>query len=341
MEKIINEIIENISKSVEKKGRFVQFNDKDYKPVEISKDNFKIIEGEGEGRIAFIDGGNSEILKASNFSLQLIRVYYCIYENNKRVKGEKHEFYVLVYAENKGHDIVYNVKTFGTDLSFNEFNSFDKTLSQGEHRVEVSSIGEAVRKFAEIDLMHDLIGLLSKGDVIVRDGDLQSTITGEQERYDKVFEKAYEKGVIIAGLSKTSQLFTDSGNSAVETINSISPEGAWLYHPVARIENKKHKAEMSFVKLNEKSRYVLRFELYIKQKEDMKNVLILLKQNSKDPVFLGYPYGLIEADKFARVSNQEKQYLLIRFMTKSGDNWKKISAYLNTVNAHSILDNLS
>ena len=65
---------------------------------------------------------------------------------------------------------------------------------------------------------------------------------------------------------------------------------------------------MFFIKLNKKSRHIFRFEVYKKNKFDVNEILTLLKIN-QDPVFLGYPYGLIEADKFARVTNNEKEYL--------------------------------
>ena len=38
--------------------------------------------------------------------------------------------------------------------------------------------------------------------------------------------------------------------------------------------------------------------------------ILSLVDNSKDPVFYGYPYLLIEADKLARVTNKEKEYFI-------------------------------
>ena len=47
----------------------------------------------------FIDGGQGELLKAVNFSLQLIRIGGIICKDNKKVKSIKKEFFVLVYAD--------------------------------------------------------------------------------------------------------------------------------------------------------------------------------------------------------------------------------------------------
>ena len=58
-----------------------------------------------------------------------------------------------------------------------------------------------------------------------------------------------------------------------------------------------------------------------------------------DPVFIGYPYGLVEADRIARISNQEKESLKTMFLVKLRN--KNIEKYLSSVNAHEILDRIS
>ena len=73
----------------------------------------------------------------------------------------------------------------------------------------------------------------------------------------------------------------------------------------------------------------------------MEEVLSLLKQNSKDPVFLGYPYGLIQADRFGRVSNNDAEYLKTSFMAKAGKRFDKIRKYMASVDSHEILDSVS
>ncbi len=91
MEKeIINSIINSLNENIKEKGSYAQFNDPSYEPIKISKDNFHEIKNISlNKKIAFIDGGNAEILKAPNFSLQLIRTYYTIYKENKRINSKK------------------------------------------------------------------------------------------------------------------------------------------------------------------------------------------------------------------------------------------------------------
>jgi len=98
---------------------------------------------------------------------------------------------------------------------------------------------------------------------------------------------------------------------------------------------------MSFVKLHEKSKYIFRFEIYKEQKQHINNVINLISNNCKDAVFIGYPYGLIEADRTARVSNQEKDMMLTIFSAKFGKDWEKIKESLSNIDAHEILDNIN
>ena len=74
---------------------------------------------------------------------------------------------------------------------------------------------------------------------------------------------------------------------------------------------------------------------------DINKICSLLSLNAKDPVFIGYPYGLVEADKLARISNQEADLLKTQLMVSFGKDWKKVKNSLNSMNAHQILDNIS
>jgi hypothetical protein len=341
---IFNKILKSLSVTIEKKGSYVQFNDKRYTPIKIDEKNFhRIKEVSSAKKIAFIDGGNAEILKSSNFSLQLIRVYSTIYKHNKKVSSKRYEFYTLIKSTSGGERITYKAEVFPVNYDFVtlSFDSFDKTLRTGNNRVDVSTIGNAIRKCAEIKITEELINELDKGDIIVRDGDLRCSVTYESDYFAALYNKALEKNVIITALSKSSHLFTDSGNSLIAVLDHVAPFNRWYYHPLVNIENENHEADMYIVKLHETSNYIFKLEIFKKINYDTDALLTLLSLNSRDPVFLGYPYGLIEADKFARVPNKEKEYLKMQVATRGGKSWKTISNYLNTVNAHDILDNIS
>ena len=326
---------------------YIHFSDSDYKPFPLTKNNFSRIKNSGIGnKIAFIDAGSSEIIKSPNFSLNLIRVYYAIYRQNIRILSKKHEFYAFVYTQNIGNELFYTAEFIGVnnDEFPNKgdllFNSLDETVRQGISRASISSISNVIRRFSELKTAANIIESLSENDVIVLDGSLQCTFTNEKKYFGELYKKAEEKKVIVCGLSKTTTLMTDRGNSVSSALNKFDIGGKWLYYPVAEIKSNAHKAEMTFVKLHESSKHIFRFEIYEGQKEKLNGTLSLLSDNCKDAVFPGYPYGLIEADKNARISNNEKEMLLTLFSAKFGKDWKRIKESLSNVDAHEILDNI-
>ena len=301
---------------------------------------------EPNNKIAFIDGGSAEILKSSNFSLSLIRIYYTIYQKNKRINSKKQDFYAFVYAKNINHELFYEAEFIGLsndalpDKNDLLFNSLDATIKNGITRANISNVSDVIRRFSEIKTAVNIINNLGGNDIIVFDGSLQCTFTNEKKYLDELYKKASEKNIIVCGLSKTTALMTDKGNSISSALSRFNIGGKWLYHPIAEIKNPAHKAEMAFVKLHEKSKHTFRFEIFKEQREKLSEVVSLLSENCKDSVFLGYPYALIEADKNARISNQEKDMLLTLFSVKFGKDWEKIKQSLSNLDAHEILDNI-
>ncbi|MDO8740959.1 MAG: DNA double-strand break repair nuclease NurA [Candidatus Woesearchaeota archaeon] len=340
---IFEKIIRFLNTDTENQGSYCMFSDKAYKPVKVSKDNFKEIKtANNKNKIAFIDGGNAEILSASNFSLQLIRLYYTIYEKNKRIKAEKFEFYLLINSLNDGGNIFYKTEIFPVnfDIESFSFDSYDATIKEGNNQISISKIGDVIRRFSEIKLALETAKDLEANDVIVLDGTLQANYTNEKNVLEMLYNEAEERGIIITALSKTSTLFTETGGSYIALLDGISPYKKWVYHPVAEINSEKHKAELFIVKLDERSSYNLRFEAYKNVKFDIAGIVSGLSLNASDPVLPGYPYGMIEADKFARITNEEKEALKMAFAVKAGKDWKKIAAFLNTRNLHEILDKM-
>lgn len=348
MQQIYDQIINIIKNNILNiKDNYIQFSDPNYKPFNLDKKNFSEIKNiDIDNKLVFIDGGSSEIIKSSNFSLNLVRIYNTIYSDNKRIKAKKQEFYAFTYTKNIDNELFYDVEFIGlnniwpdkNDLSLS---SLDETIKQGISRANISNMSNIIRRFSELKRAAKVIDNLDKNDIIVLDGSLQCTFTNEKKYFDKLYKKATEKGVIICALSKTTTLMTDQGNSIANALNKFNITGKWLYHPVVEIKSESHRAEMTFVKLHEKSRYIFRFEIYNEQKNKINDVLSLISNNCKDSVFIGYPYGLIEADRQARVSNQEKDMLLTLFSTKFGKDWEKIKQSLTNIDAHEILDSIN
>lgn len=281
--------------------------------LEINSNHFKQIAPSSNKSIAFIDGGQAEIISAGNFCLSFIRVLGLVFLNNQKIETVKKEFYLFTFAKWRNQDLIYESRIFGDRLIAEAdllFSSTDATLRTGIERAPISKIANVARRFAELSLARQI-----QADYSVLDGTLDPTYR-QEEKYLSLLPAH------TAALAKTSNLFTTSGNSPVILLNTLGQIGTWSYF----IDGKSY-----FVKLNGKAKHVFRFE-------GPAEILPYLIPNCADALFLGYPYGLIMADKLARVSNQEQQALAANFLLRKEN--AVIRDYLSAVNAHEILDRL-
>ncbi|MBI4918649.1 DNA double-strand break repair nuclease NurA [archaeon] len=305
-------VAESLKKDFEAEGKEIILSNK---RILLSKDFFyPINETLSEKKIGFVDGGNGEIISASNFSVQLIKTYWSIYTDNKRVMHDSDEFVVLISLKN-GRSPFYKVQFFDRK------DSFVFPALENNHLIKPGVIGEKVRKIFEIKACNELIG---KCEFIVRDGDLEINYY-DKEYYEDLFETCREKNIVLAGLSKTSTILCDNGLSAGFNLSKLTKLSKWYY---------KNDEEIIFVKLHLKSRHVFRLDMY----EFSEELIELLSKNSTDLSFPGYPYALIEVDKMARVSRDEldrmKLYLLSKYEKELDPHMASIDAHdrLNVIN---------
>ena len=342
------------------------FEDPRYSAFELSADYFSPLpKHQVERKISFVDGGSAEIISAPNFAIGLTRIYFNIFQDDKRLEAkrlpQRIEFYTVCFAKPKDDKIIYETElvpvkkewsTYLPDISDLKFDSLDRTIMTGLQRAPISRILEVTRVFAEWRLSSFIISEeLEEGDVIVRDGTLQTVVTNESKYANEAYEVASKKKVYFSSLSKTSTLLTGTGQPLLSAINVLSEESplnsdAWYYYPIVEITQPDHKAEMFAVKLHKLSEYVFRFEV-LKDQVNKKNlgeielIVSSLAKNSKDLGFPGYPYGLIDADKFARVTGAEKSSNEFQFKAITSKKvWQKISKFVKSSDAHEILNRL-
>ena len=325
MDDIIKRVL-NIIKSKDSENILINNEKSKINPHQI-KDIVKI---NTDKTTTFIDGGNLEIIRSPSLSLFFNRIYSVTYQNNKRINKKTIEFYSLIHAENKNNNIIYTTEYFFTRNKLNlkkySFDSLDSKLCIGNKRTEISLIGNIIRRFSEIHLATE-----SKSDIIILDGNLDITYPYE----DELIKNLLEEKKCVLGLAKTSELITDSGNSVIPELKKLSTKKEWYYliNTNNHISTYKH-----YVKLNKNSEYIFRLD---SSKNEIDDAISILKENAKDPIFPGYPYGLIDADRNARVSNKEKEMLEIKLRMKLGKNYEMLIPYINSLNAHNILDSVS
>ena len=285
------------------------------KIIPIVQENFQELKNSGEGKtIAFIDGGQAEILSGGNVCLSFIRVFSQVMKSTAKVSGQKNEFYLLTTAIYKNGDIWYESKLFPTagesliDENDLLICSNDLAIRSGNERGPIARVAGIARRLAELHLASR-----AQADFVLLDG----TLTPSFEVENKYLSNK------ASALTKTCALFTTSGNHPAVLLQKLSPfAGCWSY----AVDGKTF-----FVKLHPRAEHIFRFE-------GNPNLLPVLVSQCGDALFVGYPYGLILADKLARVSNEEKRSLRMNFLLRPENTL--LRSYLNTMNAHEILDGM-
>lgn len=338
---IINEVVKPVEKFIAEETEMLPFAmEKGFTPIKINEKNFHELGLFSDSKtLVGVDGGNTNILSAPNFSVDFIRVVGVFYKENKRINIIKKEFFCFIKAENRNEKIIYSVDIIGdTFFDVPIIDSEISTLDGEKYNLEISSVAGMVRRFAELELAKDIINNSNKEISLVIDGSLKVKTKEELSLIKDLVLRAKEKNIPVGFLSKTCRLLTKNASSLNSVLNELGPKSSWYYYPVFRINNEDYLGEMYFVKLNSKSKYV--FKLEIDKQTGAENYILSLALNSNDPVFYGYPYCLIEADKIARVSNKEKEYLTTIFLSKI-KNKEKLNYLLSNLDAHDILDNIS
>jgi hypothetical protein len=315
-------------------------------------------------KIAYIDGGNQELIGAPDFSIQLNRLYFGIWNGNQRVMGKqvpnRIEFFSSTNSRFADDQVIYDTSVFPvtedlrtflpkeTDLSFD---SLDRTVTVGTQRADISRVASIARVFAEWQLALAIVqDELTNGDILVLDRTLQTTFKNESKYLYQLVREAKKRGVIVSGLSKTCALFTDKGLSLMGALSKLAEDsdmqGEW-YFPVAEFNTLDHNAIFIVVKLNPESNSIFRYEIQREQYNNLsireiQGIMYQLAKNSSDVTFPGYPYGLIDADRFARVSFQEVEYYktLVLSQLLSKGSWEKISRHVRGKDAHDVLNTL-
>lgn len=302
---IINKVLEKVSA---KGGEEFAFN-----PISL------VDPADCSRKIAFIDGGNLEIIKAADFGVYSLRVFCTIYQDNERVAMKGFNFKAFI-SDEKSETVLEDEDSFGVDeLGSAVLGSavLGNAMLGNAGLGKIKDVDE-LRTLLEIRLANKISLELDCGDIIVMDGSFDCMDV-------TLFDDIKQKGVLVSALAKTSE------HSMVAELNKSLPQAIGY----AKFEKD------YFIRLHERSGYVFRLGILNEVSEsELNKVLSLLAKNSRDAVFLGYPYGLIEADRFARVSKKEAEQLRFQLMHKLGNNWKEVKRHEAGLDAHSILDSI-
>ena len=327
---------------------------------------FEIPKSDHKCKLGFVDGGTASLLNAADFNISLSRIAGVIFEANNFKQLVRTptvvEFYSATILESLSNgNMTYFTKLFPREKSFRLYlPQSDIVLPLNEARMmfglrfmpNIQSFGGTAMRFAEWSYAAKFVeNELDEGDVFIRDGSLQTGFKDEIQLVKELYLQAKKKQVFITGLSKSCRLITENGDALMPLIdligNSKYPEKKWYFHPILKITKADNLADVHFVKLHEKGRSPFRFDIYIKQSNELsqsqkEDIISNIALNSNDLSFPGYPYGLIKADVLSRVGVKEiepqKIQLLSEFDTEIYN--KFIVPRIRAVDAHDILNSI-
>ena len=335
---LIDKVIKPLDDFIDKETDNLPFSSEmGFTGVKIDEKNFHILSVfPVDKELTAIDGGNANIMKGANFSVDFIRIAAVTYKDKKRTEISKKEFFCLIKAENKNDKLIYSVDFYGDNfLKLDLIESVINTLDGEKYNIELSSVAGIIRRFSELVFAKQIV---KENINLVMDGSIKAKTEYEIKLIKELLERSKETNSSIGFLSKTCRLLTKNASSLNSTLNELGPKASWHYYPIFKINNPSYLGEMYFVKLNSNSKYV--FKLEIPEFVDADSLILSLSMNSNDPIFYGYPYALIDADRFARVTNKEKDYLKTILLSRI-KNKERLRYLLSNLDAHDILDNIS
>ena len=311
-------------------------------------------------KMAFVDGGNLELVGGPNFSVQLNRIYACVWHNNERqalLQIPEIEFFSAIYSTVRNGVPCFETIIVPAKLEQGHLipGASEFTMKYIERLTEdvvlfggISKLAAVVRSAAEWKFAESVARSLDQGDVIVLDGSLQVFQRG-WKHFLNLEKSTQKKGVVLTSLSKTSALFTDTGSSVLGAISQFADlnkvQGEW-WHPI--FESRKHHVFCLAVKLQAYSDWIFRLDFQLDQfnhlsEEERNAVLGLFRSNSSDPTFPGYPYGLIDADLSSRVSKNEIDYYraLISSQISALNKEGRFVPHIRAGDAHNLLNTIA
>lgn len=319
----------------------------------------RILEAENPRKIAFVDGGDGILEDSPNFMIIINRVYFTMFKGKRRIPATKLkqrlEFFSYVVSEVTdalGKKVVsYNTKLFPyseTDLFYLPKEEDLESKTENTSVLQESRLVSLSRRFAEWGLAEKVVlEELNEGDILVMDGSLQTGYKNESKYASNLYDAAQKKGVIVCGLTKTSRLIMESGEPLLARIQEIAedvPFGTW-YVEIADMASSDNRGHMLAAKFHTNSKHVFRFEILRDQFNGMddkeKNeILASIAANSHDIAMPGYPYGSIDADRFAQVRKNELDMYrgLIKAEMSKITEWKRLQKYMLTTRFHDDLN---
>jgi len=252
--------------------------------------------------LAFCDGGNYPIFTSSYFVFQLNRVFASSWKGRKRTAYVSVDFLTLTRRTTEGFSsAVYPLKATSDIAVGSVLPSEAETVVDYRELMGLDALTAASqlpRRIAEKKLARTLIG----DRVVILDGLLQPECQAEWSAISELRSVSQAGNHLIAGLAKTAALL----HPALVPTALLDREGEW-YVRLARVTSRG--SDLYAAKFHRAAIAPYFVEVVGADERSIEDLFNALFSDSLDPHLPGYPHGLIDADRNARVGMHEAEHL--------------------------------
>lgn len=245
--------------------------------------------------LAAVDGSHHSV-KGKSFVFSAINSGFQLFQSEKLVHSEISRTKVEVLTKD-------NYKKRHTEYYINV------TGQRPQGHLDFEKATERIRTLLEWDKVKYLISYLSKGDIILFDGSMISgVISTNKQFFEELCDKAKEKGIILAGLSKDTSLLKDNVPVPMILAGQMKKqniEANWYYY----YEDEK----TYFVKFRKHVDLIFRLDLVLPDDIDPEEAIKLIASYCYNKGNQGYPYPLQWIHDEVRISEQQFLHCLEEF----------------------------
>jgi len=297
--------------------------------------------------LSAIDGGSNTIIKTPTLALVLNRVYCNKFDRMKKLDFvELSTFVSSTRVVTDGDRVLFETEVYpqqgACPLEMPKVDTNDPEMRIGRMRGDLDRAISMARRFCEWSFVSRALG--SGAGFIVMDGSLQTAFPGESELANRAYEEAGSRGAVVAGLSKSSMIYTNEGYPLVGFLNMMAGRGGlsrWMAR-VGRSEEWAPRAEVYFVRLHEGADRAFRLDVFERAGEaEVARLVRSLQANSRYFAYPGYPYALIDAHAYARVGKEEAMHIRDLILDKLDlEDASRLEQAERALMGHDVLDEL-
>ncbi|MFP3220256.1 MAG: hypothetical protein RXR41_03815 [Candidatus Marsarchaeota archaeon] len=269
-------------------------------------------------QVTFCDGGNYPLIVTHFYALEVNRVFLSTWRGAKRLAYASIDFFSMTrqaggYVSSVVWPLSFTVKGYGLgagDLEpivrMDEENTLVRYRELGGLEALLKA-AQIPRRIGERRLM--AAAMAAGSGFFVFDGLLQAEVPQESSAIQKAVSLSEERGLMVAGFAKTAGLL-DPGTLPKSIFTRT---GEWY----ARIgETETRDSYIYAVRFHRSSLTPYVVEVSKRGAGDYDSFFRALFSDSLDPHLPGYPHGLLDADRHARVRRHEAERLRARFISK-------------------------